>query len=149
VSSPFCALYALFPLPAFLFGFTFDGVSARIAYVSFAAVGFAIGYGLYRLYSQARIAMLAWIGFGFLNMLAVLTPWGSRNFRLYIERFTVHRSTLPIPNLFDSNWFIFVSFRFAAAFNIFLLWLLHRHRAAFTPSAPPPPMPIYPEPLAG
>jgi hypothetical protein len=43
--------------------------------------------------------------------------------------------------LFTSTGIVLISCLFGAAFNLFLLWLLHRHREAFTPAPSAPPLP--------
>jgi len=149
ISAPFTLIYAFLPFPAFLFGFTVYGFAAHCIYVVFTCITFAVGYGLYRLRPEARVGFIAWIAFGLLNMLAVLTPWGSRSFQAYMEKFTLHISTAPTPNPFATHGVILFTFAFAAAINLFFLWLLHRHRAAFTPAPPPPPAPVYDAPFAG
>jgi hypothetical protein len=149
ISGPFCTINALLPLPAFLFGFTLYGVAGHLTYVMFGLISVAIGYGLLRLRPEARIAIIAWLGLGFLNMLAILTPWGSRNFQLYMDKFAPHNPAFPAPNPFSPTGLIIVFLVFGAAFNVFLLWLLHRHRTSFTPSPPPPPMPFHPNLLEG
>jgi hypothetical protein len=141
ISTPFCGIYAFFPLPAFFFGFIFYGLVAHVVFASFAILSLAIGYGLLRLLWQARIAAIAWLGLGFLNMFAILTPWGSRNFRLYMDQVTIHNSSVPPSMLFTSTGIVLISCLIGAAINLFLLWLLHRHREAFTPAEPTPPLP--------
>jgi hypothetical protein len=149
ISGPFMLIYALLPIPAYVLGFVVYGIAARMVYATFALVTFALGYGLFRLRSEARIAFIAWIAFGFLNMAAILTPWGSRNFDAYMEKFRLNNSVAPTPNLFAGHQLVLFSFLFATAINLFILWLLHRHREAFTPAPPPPPMPILDAPFAG
>jgi hypothetical protein len=141
ISTPFCGIYAFFPLPAFFFGYIVYGLAAHLVFATFAIMGLAIGIGLLRLRWEARIAAFAWLGIGFLNMFAILTPWGSRNFRLYMDKFAVSSSTAPTPIVFNSTGFVLLSCLFGAAINLFLLWLLHRHRDAFTPAPPAPPLP--------
>ena len=149
ISSPFLLVYAFLPLPAYLFGIVINGFAARIVYVVFSLVSFAIGYGFYRLIAQARILLVAWMAFGVVNMLAVLTPWGSRNFRAYMDRFTPHYAAVT-PNPFFSIAFIMVMLAISLAFYGFVLWLVHRHRVAFTPAPPPPPPAQFLDaPLAG
>lgn len=141
ISTPFCGLYAFFPFPAFFFGFIFYGLAAHVVFAAFAIVSLAIGLGLLRLHWEARIAAIAWLGFGFLNMFAILTPWGSRNFRLYMDKFAVSSSTAPTPIVFNSTGIVIVSCLIGAAINLFLLWLLHRQREAFTLAPPAPSLP--------
>jgi hypothetical protein len=141
ISTPFCGIYAFFPLPAFFFGFILYGLGAHVVFAAFAIVSLTIGLGLLRLHWEARIAAFAWLGFGFLNMFAILTPWGSRNFRLYMDKFAVSSSTAPTPIVFNSTGIVIVSCLIGAAFNLILLWLLHRHREAFTPAPPAPSLP--------
>jgi hypothetical protein len=149
ISGPFMLIYSLLPIPAYVLGFVVNGIAARMVYATFALVTFAIGYGLFRLRSEARVTFIAWIIFGFFNMAAILTPWGSRNFDAYMQKFTYHNPAAPTPNLFAGHQLIIFSFLFATAINLFFLWLIHRHREAFTPAPPPPPMPILDAPFTG
>jgi hypothetical protein len=147
ISGPLTLLYAFLPFPAYLLGFTLPGLAGHLFYAFFAIVGFAIGYGLFRLRSEARTAFIVWVAFGFLNMFAIVTPWGSRNFHAYMDKFTAHSPTTPNP--FASMGIIVVCFAVATAINGFVLWLLYRHREAFTPAPLPPPTPILDAPFAG
>ena len=151
LSGPFCLFYLFLPLPAYFFGVAFSGIAARLIHVMFGAVGFAIGYGLFRLYNAARIALFVWIGVGFLNMLAIFTPWGTRNFQAYMEKFmgSMSNGTIPHPPmLFAPSRQILFSLLFAVPINLVIIWLVQRHRIAFTPAPPPPPMPDFSAPLA-
>jgi hypothetical protein len=139
ICSPSCLLYAFLPFPGMLFGFPIYGFAAHALYVAFALIGFSVGYTLYRLRPQAPIALIAWMAFGILNMLPLFTPWGHRNFTAYMQRFSPPGALTPNP--FLSTGVIAVSCIFCLAFNAFILWLLYRHREAFTPAPPAPPMP--------
>ena len=72
-------------------------------------------------------------------MFAMLTPWGLRNFRAYMAQFMIHNPVFDVSGLLASPAFLIASFVFGAALNGFILWLLHRHRNAFTQVPPPPP----------
>jgi hypothetical protein len=142
ISSPVCLLYLLLPIPAFLFGFVITGLAAKLIYLVFGILAFTIGYGLYRLRNEARLAMFGWMAFGIINMLVTVTPWGLRNFRSYMDAFNAKMfAGLPIHS--PTTYFgpMVIGMGFGIAFYIFLVWLLQRHRIAFTPLPEPPPMP--------
>jgi hypothetical protein len=63
-----------------------------------------------------------------------------------MEKFTPAATT---PNPFLSTGFIAVCGVLTLAFNAFILWLLFRHRDAFTPAPPAPPAPLFDAPLPG
>ncbi|MGA1980865.1 MAG: hypothetical protein ABSG84_00220 [Acidobacteriaceae bacterium] len=154
LSAPCCLFYLFFPIPGFLFGFIFYGIAARLLYLAFGVLAFVLGYGLYRLWNWARLAVFAWFGVGLFNALVLLTPWGRSRYHTYMDAFNAHMYTYPgqqpPPNLAASPVFIGVCTVIGLAFCAFILWLLHRHREAFTPTPPAPPLsPPDPLPLAG
>jgi len=143
ISGPLCAFYLVLPFPAFLFGFLIRGVAAKLVYLAFGILAFSIGYGLYRLYNQARLAMFGWIAFGVINLLVMVTPWGWHRFRAYLDEFNARIFPgLSTPGIAPAIVPLIVGFCCGIGFNIFLLWLLERHRVAFTPLPEPPPMPV-------
>jgi hypothetical protein len=113
-------------------------MSAHAIYLGYAVIGFGIGYGLYRLRRAAPIALVAWLAIGLIHMLTMLTPWGRHNIADYMNNVTPHGAVTLNP--FASANFVAVCFLLGLAFNGFILWLLYRHREAFTPSPPAPPM---------
>jgi len=137
ISAPFCLLYVFLPFPSFFFGFLFYGLAAHLVYALLGVVTFAIGYGLLRLHNGARLAVFALFFLCPIQMLALLTPWGSRNFHLYMDAFNarMYAGQPPPPNFISSpGAIIFFTFIGIAGFGV-VLWLLHRHREAFTPSS--------------
>jgi hypothetical protein len=145
ISGPFCGLYAFFQLPAFLFGFILKGALAHFTYALFAVASLSLGYGLYRLRAAARVALMLWLAVGFLNTIALATPWGQSGFNLYMQQFSISGAQFHAPNLFAFRGMIFVSLSMAVIVNFFILAMLHRYRYAFTPlpptlgaNAPPP-----------
>jgi hypothetical protein len=145
ISAPFCAVYMFLPFPAFLFGFAFYGVAAHITYAVFGLLAFGSGYGLYRLRPEGRIVLFAWMGVGFLNLLSFFTPWGVRNFNAYMDRYAFQNGP---ANSSMMHTIVIASCIFGLGLNLFILWLLHRHRDAFIPAPPPPPV-LTPEPYEG
>jgi hypothetical protein len=143
ISGPICLLYVFLPFPSFFFGFVFYGLPAHLTYAAFGLLTFAVGYGLLRLYNSARIAVYAMFFLCPIQMLALLTPWGSRNFHLYMDAFNtkMYANQPPPPNFASSpGAIIFFTLIAMAGYGV-ILWLLHRHRAAFTPAPPAPPLP--------
>lgn len=152
ISGAICLLYILLPYPTFLFGFVLRGLSAHLAYAVLGILTFAIGYGLFRLRNEARLAVFGMFILCPIQMAVVMTPWGMRQFRAYMDAFSLSMAggQYATPNPFGSPGIVmFFSTLGIAGYGV-ILWLLHRHRAAFTqaPPAPPlPPMPIQHEPL--
>jgi hypothetical protein len=151
ISAPFCLIYFSLPFPAFLFGFIFYGLAAHLVYALFGVLTFTIGYGLLRLHNSARIAVFVMFFICPIQMLVVLTPWGSHHFHLYMSTLNarMYAGQPAPPNFFFSTGaIIFFTFIGMAGYGV-VLWLLHRHREAFTPAPLVPPLPMDPDPLAG
>ena len=151
ISAPFCLLYAFLPFPAFLCGFILYGWAAHCMYLFFGVLTLAIGYGLYRLREEARIALFVMFALLPIQVVVLLTPWGSRQFHLAMDAInaTMYQGQYAAANPFASTSAILFFMLIAMALYGIVLWLLHRHREAFTPAPPAPPLPIPPEPLAG
>ena len=153
ISAPFCLIYTFLPLPGFLFGFVWQGMAAHLLYATFSGLTFVLGYGLYRLWNWARLAIFAWFGVGMVNALVLITPWGRSQFHAYMDAFNANMYRYPGPqppsNLAASPAFIGFFVVLGLGFCILILWFLHRHRRAFTPAPPAPPMPSAPEALPG
>jgi hypothetical protein len=143
ISAPLCLIYAFLPYPAFLFGIIFDGYAAHGIYLFFGALTFAIGYGLYRLREEARKAMFVVFTFLPIQIVVLLTPWGSHQFQLAMVAINsaMYSGQLAPSNPFGSTGMILFFMTVAMVPYGVVLWLLHRHRAAFTPAPPAPPMP--------
>jgi hypothetical protein len=151
VSAPFCLIYAFLPFPAFLLGFILHGLAAHLMYLFFGVLTFAIGYGLLRLRNEARVALLVMFVFLPIQTVVLLTPWGARQFRLCMEQINtvMYGGRYTPPDPFASPGILVFFMLLTMALYAVVLWLLHRHRAAFTPAPPAPSLPTYPEPLAG
>ena len=151
ISAPFCLIYTFLPFPAFLFGFTLYGLAAHCMYLFFGILGFAIGYGLLRLREEARRAVFVLFALCPLQAIVLCTPWGRNRFQAFMDAMNaqMYGGQYAAPNPFASpGAIIFFSALGMAAYGV-VLWLLHRHRAAFTPAPPPPSATIQPIPLAG
>ena len=146
-SSPFCLIYAFLPFPAFLLGFLLNGWAAHCMYLFFGVLTFAMGYGLYRLREEARLAVFALFALCPIQLVVMVTPWGTRQFHLAIDGMTaaMYGGRPAPPNPFASTAAIDFFLLLTIVGYAFVLWLLHRHREAFTPAPPPPPMPPQPE----
>jgi len=151
ISGPCCLIYTFLPFPAFLFGFILYGFAAHCMYLLFGVGAFAIGYGLYRLREEARIAVFVMFVLCPIQLVVLLTPWGAHQFRIYMDAINaaMYAGRQAPPNPFGSSAVIVFFLAIATVLYGFVLWLLHRHRVAFTPALPPPPLPIQPEPLEG
>jgi hypothetical protein len=151
ISAPFCLIYAFLPFPAFLFGFMFYGWAARCVYAFFGILTLAIGYGLFRLREEARMAVYAMFAFLPIQVVVLLTPWGSRQFRLCMDAIdaAMFAGQQAAPNPFGSPGAVIFFLLLTMVFYGVAIWLLHRHRVAFTPAPTPPPMPPQPELMEG
>jgi hypothetical protein len=136
-----CCIPLIFlPLPAFILGFILPARSAHVLYfVCVLLTGF-MGYGLLQLKESARLTTIAFLTFGLCNTALSLLPWYQAQFRQYMAHFISMIPTLPgqpAPNHFYTGTMIIFSSLIGFVINLFLLWLLHRHRLAFHASAPP------------
>jgi hypothetical protein len=151
ICAPFCLIYTFLPFPAFLFGFILFGLAAHCMYLFFGVLTFAIGYGLYRLREEARIAIFVLFAFLPIQLIVLLTPWGARQFRLAMDAINaaMYTGRQAARNPFASPGAVIFFMAISMAVYGFVLWLLHRHRDAFTPAPAPPPMPPQPEFIEG
>jgi hypothetical protein len=146
VSGVSCLIYLFLPIPTFLFGFILYGLAAHLVYAVLGVLMFAIGYGLFRLRNEARIALFWLFCICPLNVIVLFTPWGSRQFQTYMDAISAlnvrnFAAQQTIPNLAWSPGAIaFFSVIGMAGYGV-ILWFLRRHRVAFTPAPPPPPLP--------
>jgi hypothetical protein len=131
------AILAFLPVPAFLLGFILPVRYAHLLYLVFALISAFIGYGLLKLKESARLATIAVLLFGCSNVILDLFPWYQTRLRLYMAQSAALLSTThPLPSFAFTRTLILTFALFLLILYTFLLWLLHRHRAAFTP--PPP-----------
>lgn len=140
--SALCGLFgAILPFPAFLLGFIFSSTGSHIMYLCFAALMAWTGYGLLRLSEPARLLTIAILLLGCCNIVLVSLPWYQAQFRLYTAQLMSAIPTMPgQPQTFFnySRTFIIGSCIPFLILYGFVLWLLHRHRAAFKSPASPP-----------
>ena len=111
-------------------------------YLCFAALMAWTGYGLLRLSEPARLITIAFLILGCCNIVLASLPWYQAQFRLYMAQLMSVIPTIPgQPQTFFnySQTFIIASCIPFIVLYGFVLWLLHRHRAAFkTPSSAEP-----------
>ncbi|MBB5316752.1 hypothetical protein [Tunturibacter empetritectus] len=135
-----CCIPLLFlPLPAFLLGFILPIPLARAFYLVCVIFISVIGYGLIKLREPARIAAIAFLILGICNAALTFLPWYQAQFRQYTANFISMIPTMPgqpTPSYFYSSTMIISSGMVGLIINLFLIWLLQRHRAAFR--VPPP-----------
>lgn len=140
-SSLMCVLMCLLPFPAFLLGFIVSGPAKCALYLVIAAWSGYIGYGLLRLDNRARLATLGIVGFGVVNMVCIVLPWGRSQLLLYNQQLMQRWQmpgvpTTPMPGVTYAS--LIVGTLMGLAFDGFLLWFLYRHSDAFfrTPREP-------------
>jgi len=143
---PFLAILAFLPIPAFLCGLMLQSPAAHILYGGLALCTALIGIGLLRLHPAARIATMAYLLFGCINVPLSLLPSSQEHLRAYMQQFMALIPTPPNapPNAFHYSLFQMALYSsFGLIMNIVLIWLLHHYRTAFNP-----PPPIVEEPQA-
>jgi hypothetical protein len=137
LSAVCCAVLAFLPLPAFMLGFIFPARASHFLYLAFALITAFIAYGLFSLKESARLATIGFLLLGVCNMLLSLLPSAQERFRLYAAQISATFSgyTNQSPAFIAYNKILMLSSAlFTLAFYAVLLWLLHRHRSAFTPT---------------
>jgi hypothetical protein len=138
-----CLPIAFLPLPAFILGFIIPVRASHFLYLAIFVISGCIGYGLIKLRNSARLALIAFITFGICNLAIGLLPWCQSQFREYttqlMTRFTAMIPTIPgqpAPVYTYPTGTIVFNAIVGIAIYLYVLWLVHRHRTAFT--APPP-----------
>jgi hypothetical protein len=131
-----CGLLVFAPFPGFLLGFILPTKAAHVLYLAFALITALIAYGLLRLKEYARLATIAFLLFGVFNVLLSLLPWYQNQFRLYMAQFQMVFPANQSPMLFPyTRIMVYASGIIGLGIYARVLWLLHRHRAAFKPPA--------------
>ena len=137
-----CLLMAFISFPALLFGFVITGVGTHILCLTFAIIAGLIGYGLLHLKNWARLAALAQIGLGFINMVLMLLPRYQSQIFLYNQQLMQrwHLPTAPMNTPEMTHVYMISGVAMALIVNALFVWLIERHRSAFQ-RTPPPPIP--------
>jgi hypothetical protein len=124
------------PFPAFILGLIVPAKAAHFLYSAFAILAVLLGYGLLRLKESARLVTIAFVIFGCFNTALGLLPWYQNQFRQYMAQFMAMLPTLPnqptSTHPYNTAMIVFTGL-VGLGFNLFVLWLLHRNRGAFTP----------------
>lgn len=125
-----CIVPILARAPAFLVGVTFTGWAAGVVYAFFGAVSLYIGRGLLDLRERARRLAIAWFGLSMLHagMVTLIPPLRERMLRAQL---TVQDPQAP-ASPFDETALAMIALTLLALISIAAIWLLVRHRAAFT-----------------
>jgi hypothetical protein len=138
-----CLPITLLPFPAFILGFIVPVKASHFLYLAILIIAACIGYGLLKLRNSARLALIAFTLFGICNMAVTLLPWAQNHLRQYTSQLmaqftamipTISGQTNPIYT--TSIEMVVFNSTVGIAINLYVLWLAHRHRTAFT--APPP-----------
>jgi hypothetical protein len=141
-----CCLPIVFlPIPAFILGFIIPVKASHLLYLAILVIAACIGYGLLKLKNSARLALIVFALFGILNMAVTLLPWSQNHLHQYMAQvmaqFTAMLPTIPNqanPIYTTSAAMVVFNSTVGIAVNLYVLWLAHRHRPAFT-AAPPMP----------
>jgi hypothetical protein len=140
-----CLPLVFLPIPAFLLGFIIPVRTSHFLFLAIFLIAAYIGYGLLKLRNSARLATIVFLCFGLLNSAISLLPWYQNRFREYIAQFMAKFTAMiptipgqPTPIYTDPTSTIIFNAVVVIAINIYVLWLLRRHRTAFNP---PPPLP--------
>jgi hypothetical protein len=142
-SSACCLFCVLLPFPAFFLGFILPPPATHILYLCFAAFTGWMGYGLLNLKESARLSTMAFQLLGCANVALASLPWYRVQFRLYMTQITSYMPTMPGQfqvSLRNATTLIIFTVIWCLLIYGIVLWLLHRHRAAFKTPTPPPPM---------
>lgn len=148
ISGAICLLDILLPYPTFMFGFVLRGLSAHLTYAFLGLLTFAIGYGLLRLRNEARLAVFGLFIICPIQLAVLLTPWGMRQFHVYLDAFgmAMNGGVYATNPFLSAGPLTLFSVLGLAGYGM-ILYLLHRHREAFT-QAPRPPIAVQQGPLA-
>jgi hypothetical protein len=133
------SILAFLPLPALLFGMMLQPLGTHVFYGCFVLISALIGVGLLRLHPAARIAAIAYLLFGCINVPLSFLPSSQAQLHVYQERLLALIPKPPNgpPNAFHSSPIQVVLYcSFGLILNIVMIWLLHYYRTAF--NAPPP-----------
>ena len=143
IGAVLCLPLVLLPIPAFILGFIVPVKAAHFLFLGILVIAAGAGYGLLKLRNFARMATIAFVVFGLINSAISLLPWSQNRLREYMAQFVAHFTAMlptfpgqpaPVYNYPTST--IVFNVLLGIAINIYVLWLLHRHRTAF--NAPPP-----------
>jgi hypothetical protein len=139
-----CLLCIFLPFPAFFFGFILPPTAAHILYICFAIISAFAGYGLLHLKESARLLTIGFLIVGSCNLVLVTLPWYQARFSQYTTQLTSYVPTAPgqtpVSPTYNAAIYLVCAIFGVVVYGV-LLWLLHRHRAAFKePPSPPPTM---------
>ncbi len=145
ISSVFCLLMVLVPLPGFFLGLFLTGIGKDALYIAFSALAAYAGWGTLHLRESGRRVAIGFVCLGLVQMPLILTPWFQHRQQAYTAA-VLQSMSLPNQQLTvaptDSTFYLgnthiaftVIMVTFALAFYLVQLWLLHRHRNAFRPS---------------
>jgi hypothetical protein len=129
-----CLMCAFLPFPAFLFGFIVPLPATHILYLCFAIITAFAGYGLLRLKESARLLTISFLIVGSCNLALVALPWYQARFSQYTTQLTSYIPTIPgqpqVTPTYNSAFYLICVVAGIVVYGV-ILWLLHRHRAAF------------------
>jgi hypothetical protein len=144
LSAVFCAGFSFVHVPAFFCGAILTGAGVHLLYLGFAIAAGLIGWGLLRMDNWARLGTYALAGFGTVNMLLLLTPWGRSRYDTYnaemLRNMNLPATPAVSPMRSGSVGFMITMAVFCLVFYGIQVWILERHRRAFT--VKPPPLPV-------
>jgi len=129
IGGAFCLFPLLARMPAFLFGFAFNGWIAGIIYAAFGALSLYIGKGLLDLRERARVLAIAWFAFSIVHAGAVTLVPSLRQRMIESQQALMGNQPNPIP--FDQGMMLKMGFVFAAIVAGACIWFLIRNRPAF------------------
>ena len=129
LSGALVAVFALFRLPAMLFGLLIVGWAAVPLYIALAAVQVYLGLGLLKLREFARIGTIAYFCLGPLSSIVSLLgpgyPKMMRQLQMDMPAFFLSGGQIPVT---QTPWFSVVA---AVIFAALAVFFLIRRRAAF------------------
>jgi hypothetical protein len=141
LGSACCLLCIFLPFPAFFLGFILPPTAAHILYLCFAIISALAGYGLLRLNESARLVTIGFLIFGTCNLALFAMPWYQARLSQYATQLTSYVPSVPgqppVSSAYNGALYLSCAI-FGVVIYGLILWLLHRHRAAFKTPAPPP-----------
>ena len=135
-----CLGFCWLPFPAYLMGVILTGFLPHLLFLAFAVVAGLIGWGLLRLDNRARLGAYGLMVYGLVNFAVMLTPWGRGRYAEYQSMLNARIGvSVHQPQLFDPTSFCFIlaMVLMGILFYAVQIWILEKHKRAFT-SAPPP-----------
>jgi hypothetical protein len=139
-----CLVIAVIPMPGFFIGLVIPRPGSIFLYLGFALISGLIGAGFLRTDNRARLLCYAYLAICLVNMLVMITPWGSARYAIYNQLIF---AAMHVPGPVPASPLSLLPFRIAMlvffiALNGVVVWIVERYRYAFLKQPPPSPDPL-------